>query len=279
MSERDVLRSPNPFQSEKDGEGVVRRGLDLRRPECPACHKALPRVPERKTACANCGEFIFIRTRACDNARVVVTAQGAHRIERDWKLLAGAREPAFRYLVNEAEVEAERERLKREFVLKGATGPSDDDVKWGLLVERASRYGTEGNLGLSRNMYLSMADFLTRRWKLAEALQQYLFVCALDINGAQNRGGASTETLREFPLFDPRLASLAPVVVNQVRMIGRKLEMATEDIQARFLDVASESRFPLSPQKAWLAMASALSGEIDLNDQPSCFERIRSLLN
>ena len=53
-------------------------------------------------------------------------------------------------------------------------------MKWGLLVERASRYATEGNLGLSRNMYLSMADFLTRRWKLAEALQQYLFVCALD---------------------------------------------------------------------------------------------------
>ena len=163
--------------------------------------------------------------------------------------------------------------------LKGVTGPSDDDVKWGLLVERASRYATEGNLGLSRNMYLSMADFLTRRWKLAEALQQYLFVCALDINGAQYRGGVSRETLREFSLFDPRLAFLAPVIVNQVRMIGRKLEMATEDIQARLLAFASESGFPVSPQKAWLAMASALSGEIDLNDQPGCFERIRSLLN
>ncbi len=279
MTERDALRSPNPFQSAEDAEVVGLGRLDLRRPECPSCHKVLQRVPERKTTCADCGEFIFVRTRPRDNARVVVTAQEAERIEQDWSLLAGAPEPAFRHLVNKAEVEAEREKLKHECLIKGLPEPSDDDVKWELLVIRANHYATEGNLGLSRNMYLSMADFLTRRWKLAEALQQYLFVCVLDINGAQNRGGVSREMLSEFPLFDPRLASLAPVVMNQVRMIARTLEMSTEDIQARFLGVASASRFPVSPQRAWWVMVSALSGEIDLTDQPNCFDRIRSLLS
>ena len=132
-----ALRSPKPLRSsEDDGIGPAQSGQ--RRPECPSCHEVLPRVPKTKTTCAHCGEFIFVRTRARDNARVVVTAQEAERIEQDWRLLAGAPEPALVYLANEAEVEAERDKLKHECLTKGLPGPSDDDVKWRLLVITAT---------------------------------------------------------------------------------------------------------------------------------------------
>ena len=84
--------------------------------------------------------------------------------------------------------ETEKERLKQEFLSKGYREPSDDDVKWRMLNRRPLQHATEGNLGLCRNMYLVMADFLSLREKLRDALRLYLIVCAYDLNGAQNRG-------------------------------------------------------------------------------------------
>lgn len=58
--------------------------LDQRRAECPYCQKPLRKVPGAKTKCPHCGEFMFVRTRPQDGARVVVTTDEARRIEEDW---------------------------------------------------------------------------------------------------------------------------------------------------------------------------------------------------
>ncbi len=187
-------------------------------------------------------------------------------------------DPDLRHIFDRQEFEAEKEALRRRFLSKAHAEPSDDDVKWAMLNRRALQHATEGNLGLCRSMYLVMADFLSRRGKLKDALRLYLIVCAYDLNGAQNRGGAPAEALREFPVFDPTMADLAPSVVESVRDLTEELESPPEAVREMYLKATSATNFPVAPEKSWLVLSLAIQGKIDLDDQPRCFERIRSLL-
>jgi len=251
---------------------------DLRKAECPYCRGPLKKVPAAKTKCPHCAEFMFVRTRIKDGARVVVTREEAYRIDEDWQIVTGAREPNVDQFVSKEEFDAEQDRIEQAFLSRGYPEPSQDDVKWSLLNKIAIQHASEGNWGLSRNTYLMMAEFLTRRWKLKDALKFYLYVCVLDLNGAQNRAGMSSEIAREFPVFDLTMSALAPVVVEQVRAIGERLKLSSEDLRALFLERASAAHFPVSNEKGWSVFLLALGKEIDFDDQPNCFNKIRSLL-
>ena len=52
--------------------------------DCPYCERALPKRPERKTACPYCGEWIYVRSRPLDRARVLLTGQQASQVEAEW---------------------------------------------------------------------------------------------------------------------------------------------------------------------------------------------------
>lgn len=62
------------------------KATDLRKPECPYCQNVLKKVPGAKTKCSRCGQFMYVRTRSEDHARVVVTEAQAHRMEGNWKI-------------------------------------------------------------------------------------------------------------------------------------------------------------------------------------------------
>jgi hypothetical protein len=172
----------------------------------------------------------------------------------------------------------EKERLSQQFPAKGHSAPSDDDVGWGLMNKKAMQHAAEGNLGLCRNTYLSMADFLLKRDKSKEALRLYLIVCSYDLNGAENRGILSAEMLQEFPLFDRASATLAPVVLKKIQALSEKLKLSSESLMELYLEYTSSLNFPLSPDKTWAVLYLAVEGKINLDDQPHCFNQIRSLL-
>jgi len=177
-----------------------------------------------------------------------------------------------------AEFGAEKGVLAQRFSNKGLNAPSNDDVKWSLLNKRALQHATEGNLGLCRNCYLAMAEFLQRRDKLKQALTLYLLVCAYDLNGAENRGGWSGELLKEFPLFDLKMSSLAPAVIDEVQDIMEAIPLTLDEVSVIFTDTTARTNFPLPTERSWSVLALALEGKIDLNEQPECFKRIRRLI-
>ncbi|MGA3373586.1 MAG: SAP domain-containing protein [Terracidiphilus sp.] len=124
----------------------------------------------------------------------------------------------------------EKAALTHRFSAERSGQPSNDDVKWSLLNRRAIQHAAEGNLGLARNVYLAMADFLKRREKPRQALPLYLLVCAYDLNGAINRGGISGELLKRFPLFDSEFSTLAPSVIQEIQSITEDESMKLDEV-------------------------------------------------
>ena len=51
---------------------------------CPYCRKQLKRFPSRSTNCAFCKKLIVVKTNA-KTVRVLVTRQGAERIDTYWR--------------------------------------------------------------------------------------------------------------------------------------------------------------------------------------------------
>jgi hypothetical protein len=242
----------DPFDASRDDgaedDGASgRKQLDVRKPECPYCHKVLAKVPGRKTKCLHCGEFMFVRTRPGDCARVVVTQATADVIEHDWSIVTNAAEPNFFSLTSRQEVEEEREKLKLSVRSAGQQEPSDDEVKWSLLNKWSERHAAAEEWGLYKSMELSKAAFLTRRCKFSDALGHYLYVCALDLNGATSKG------------FDTqRFGGLYPYVLDQVTRIIRKLQLSREEIGNLLKSCYPGRNFPLSVGECWSYLQNAL---------------------
>ena len=101
---------------------------DLRTPECPYCQNALKKIPGAKTKCSQCGQFMYVRTRPEDSARVVVTEAEAHRIYEAWesKIRGGVHEPddlattIARTEVSQAQIGANFEAWKKSGFVKKA---------------------------------------------------------------------------------------------------------------------------------------------------------------
>ena len=187
-------------------------------------------------------------------------------------------DPDLKHVFDRKEFEAEKELLTQRFLSEGHPAPSDDDVKWGMLNERALQHIADRDFGLGRNIYLTMASFLARRGKPKDALRFCLLVCAYDLNGAQNRGGISAELLRQFPLGDVSMATLAPVVVETIRELSEELEFSALDVRELYVKSTSSMNFALAPEKTLSVLSLAIENRINLDDQPACFTMIRSLL-
>ncbi len=242
------------FRSQSKNDNKQREPKDERKAECPNCHKSLSKIPGAKTKCPHCGEFMFVRTRPKDNARVVVTKAEADKIDEEWSIVAGTHDI---FVAEKEEFAKEKEILRKRF---GGKEPSDNDVRWGLLNKQLMEHAKNGDWGLYRNARFQMAEILRSEMKLKDALRTYLEVCYLDLNGPNNTGGMNDpELLKEFPPFDPNRDSfLAPGVIDLIKRIVLKLELSKDEIKQIFTEHNSRMekslRLPLSPEKAWQSL-------------------------
>ncbi|OGE30545.1 hypothetical protein A2631_00030 [Candidatus Daviesbacteria bacterium RIFCSPHIGHO2_01_FULL_44_29] len=242
------------FRSQPKTLNQQREQKDERKAECPNCHKALSKVPGAKTKCLHCGEFMFVRTRPKDNARVVVTKAEADKIDEEWSIVAGTHDI---FVAEKEEFAKEKEILRKRF---GGKEPSDNDVRWGLSNKQLIEHAKNGDWGLYRNVRFQMAEILRGEMKLKDALRTYLEVCYLDLNGPNNTGGMNNpELLKEFPPFDPnRDSSLAPGVIDLIKRIVLKLNLSKDEVKQIYIEHNSRSekslRLPLSAEKSWQSL-------------------------
>jgi uncharacterized Zn finger protein (UPF0148 family) len=55
-------------------------------PKCPACAAGLRKVPQRKTKCPVCGQFMFVKYSPGNRVKRLVTQAEAEAIEAEWRM-------------------------------------------------------------------------------------------------------------------------------------------------------------------------------------------------
>lgn len=197
-------------------------------PRCPSCGHELKKTPKRKTKCPFCGEFMLVRTRPSDRAKVLVTEEQADQIDLEWR----------------------------------AGDQATRDRKWAECNKQLLEHATNRNWGFYRNARLDMAELLAAEGKTKEALQAYLEICYLDLNGPNNQGGGLGD-LR--PDFDPEDGFLAPAVVygaaEAAEELGFDLQPMAEIFEKHNSAVQERLRLPLVPRQAWQKLRTELLRE------------------
>lgn len=249
------------FFKKNDKEILNKQQKDLRIAECPYCKEQLSKIPGAKTKCPHCGKFIFVRTRPKDNARLVVTQKEADQIDEEWRIVSGTQEL---FIEDKKRFEKQRDLLRKRF---GGKEPSENDVWWGLLNEDLLEDMKKGQWGSYTSTKLKMADILRKEMKLKHALQIYLEICYLDLNGPLNMMIGENDNIifdSEYNKpFDLECAFLAPGIVDYVKILKKKLSLNTIDLKNIFIEhnrkIEKSLNLPLSPQDSWVKLEKKIS--------------------
>lgn len=225
-------------------------------PICPYCGHQLDKMPGRKKKCPECAQHMLVRTRPSDRKKILIREDQALHIEEQWAIANGTHD---QFLAERKTYETERNRLREKF----GREPSENDIKWAQLNNELLEHANQFQWGLYRNARLSMGDVLKKEGRYLNALDTYLEVCYLDVNGPNNCGTRDPQILREFPPFNPKDGMLAPGVLGYVEDMLECQELSKNDAHARFLDIATKVQrslnLPLLPNKAWKKLARELS--------------------
>lgn len=138
----------------------------------------------------------------------------------------------------------------------------ENDEKWGLLNRQLLEYAVKYQWGLYRNARLDMALILRKEKKWFDALQTFLEVCYLDLNGPNNTY-SDPDILSKFPAFEPQNAVLAPKVIEWIKEVQNKAIKSNEDIRDIFLEhnskIEKSLKLPLSIEESWQILQKELN--------------------
>jgi predicted RNA-binding Zn-ribbon protein involved in translation (DUF1610 family) len=251
------------FHQAGDDDPSVKLKNDIINPECPYCHHKLIKSPARKTKCPYCGQFIYVRKRPKDKIRVLVTKDEADKIDVEWSIIY--EDDFFDSFIKKEDMESERKVLRERF----GKEPSIYDVAWGVLGKQAFEYAKNGDWGLYRNTHCLRAEVLEKESKLKEALQEYLLVCFLDLNGPTNLSlninnlNKFPDLQQRYPPFRPEEAGeLAIGIVNAIRDISKDHSLNLDEIKCQFLEQGElwkTAEMPLSPIDCWAKLGKKLA--------------------
>jgi uncharacterized Zn finger protein (UPF0148 family)/ribosomal protein L40E len=167
-------------------------------PLCPYCGSALKKLPQRKTLCPSCKKPIYVRSRPANRKKTLVTQEQADEIEEEWTI---AREVDELSDSDRQRFENIRKAIREKY---GSEVPKKihralHDVRWSSYNREGLECVRKSNFGMFRNTRLRMAQMMQEEGKYKRALEFYLEVCYIDLNGPRNNEGLSPELLKEFP--------------------------------------------------------------------------------
>lgn len=219
------------------------------RPICPYCTFDLQKMPGRKKSCPKCKNDIYVRTRPQDNAKILIREEQIIAIEEQWAMKNGTHA---QFLAAQQRRQSVVASLTRRF----GRPPSTNDVEWAILNDDILEHAKQMDWGLYRNARFAMAEILSKESRFEQALDFYLEVCYLDLNGPNNCGGIRDPQIRkEFPPFNPKDGMLAPGVLGRIHDIvdnrDGQFTIAEDQFSKVAIPIYNSLRLPLSPDKAW----------------------------
>ena len=122
-----------------------------------------------------------------------------------------------------------------------------NDIAWANLNKESIHHAMNGNFGLYRNARLDMAEFLAKEKRYKDALEMYLEICYLDING---------------DAFDPSMGFIAPGIIKRIIISAKRINFTITQIQNLFTNrntrIYRAMKLPLAPEECWLKIKKAL---------------------
>jgi hypothetical protein len=151
--------------------------------------------------------------------------------------------------------------------------------QWNQRDLNPLQHANSGNWILARNQYLEMGRLAFEEGQWNQALNLFLYVCVLDLNGAQDQADLPEHLPRKIHNFNTDTAFLAPEVVEDLRLIIEVTGITIDDLKTCYFKIASAKFLPVPARKSWSVFKLALEGKIDLNDQPRWYMQIQKRIN
>lgn len=217
---------------------------------CPYCNKKLEVIPKAKKKCLHCEKYIFSRTRPLDRKKVLIREDQKEAIEQEWEKYHVQKEEE--NLMKDPNFVKAKKELEKEFRKE----PSINDVKWRKIGKEEIENIKGGNWGLYRNNQLEKASIFSQEGKNKQALELYLFISYLDLNGASNG----------HEPFNKRLSFLAPACIFEISELSKEEKISMQDLKKMFIQVSKKYtpiQAPFTPEKAW----KKLEAKIELNEE------------
>lgn len=243
---------------------------------CPYCNTKLEKIPKAKKKCPHCGEYIFSRTRPLDRKKVLIREDQKNDLEKEWEKYHAQKEEE--NLIEDPQYMESKKELKKQF----GKEPSVNDVKWRKIAKEEMKNVKERQWGLYSNNQRDKANILSKEGKHLQALESLLFICYLDINGANN----VCLGFKDDKDFDPSTSFLAPGIIRMITEESDQISYNEKKIKELFFKVAEKYtpiKAPISPEKAWKKLEIKLDlnkelKEVDYSDYASVFKKVFSLI-
>jgi len=217
---------------------------------CPYCNKKLEVIPKAKKKCPYCGKYIFSRTRPSDRKKILIREDQKEDLEKEWENYHAQKEEES--LAEDPKYVEAKKVLKKQF----GKEPSVNDVKWKKIAKEEVENIKNKNFGLYRNNQFEKASILSQEGKHKQALELYLFVSYLDLNGVSNG----------HEPFNKRLSFLAPACIFEISELSKDEKMSMQDLKKMFIQVSKRYtaiQAPFTPEKVW----DKLETKIELNEE------------
>jgi len=268
----------NPFAARFGRSRLPRTLPPQRTPVCPSCRAPVAGPLRDGDLCARCGSPYYLRRRT--NAPTVYLLSAAQAVAfdanqpgaRPQSAPADAAQAAAQSARNhpapppEAQSEARaggpaagtlplpEPQEKRRFNWMWVHGTAEG--QWRQLRRSLTQHARDGNWLLYRNARFEMAEVRRKQDRLREALELYLEVWYLDLNGPNDCWGVSgVRRLYEEAPFNPVNGLTTPMVARWVNRIAERLLLDARQVELLFAEIATRlyqaMGLPLTPRDAW----------------------------
>lgn len=259
-----VLPAGDPVleESAPGASGLLAEVFSRTEPVCPYCGTTLEKMPGRKKKCPGCSNYIYVRSRP-DDGKPVLVKDVEHSIVEAYRQVQ--RSISDGGLFEENDLPQARAALRKQF----GHEPSEGDVFWRLFNEKSMELAKYRNWGLYRNLRLTMAQHLITEQRDAAAMQMFLEVCYLDLNGPTNRGDMDPDPELEsmFPTWDPERGMEPDYAASGAADLANSASLGIDDIREKFYETArklnASLKLPVSPEDAW----SELEGYFEIDEE------------
>lgn len=212
------------------------KSIGIVTPNCPYCGEKLPNFPSRKIKCKNCKNFIYKKTRAFDNASILIKEDEIEKVEDEWNRK--------RFMLNYCfdDFDKYEKELKK---IRKTKNTSFNDVIWYRYEQKTKEAYAKSDLTTIMFLHWDKGTFLFNEKHYKDAFNEYL--CFMFWRCCMSGDNFMQRSLTDKQIECSHLKSSINFMGNPGRCI-EYLDLSEKDLKKMILEIPLEKGliFPFS---------------------------------